>query len=192
MCVCLFVWWVGINPIDSRKIKSNGELEEIILLTHVASNNGTNIQIHQTKYVQILPLLPLTVTGASTRWTLLSSTNISRARRHNALTSLSCKYSHRRSRSICESNDDDGDELLELLILLLLLLVPLVAVETMADEENEEVIAAAVVVGAPMRSLLLNDEASPPDELAVDAIDGMSSQSPLLIMLLLESSSIIV
>ena len=157
----------------------------------MASNNGTNIQIHQTKYVQILPLLlPLTVTGASTRWTLLSSTNISRARRHSALTSLSCKYSHRRSRSICESNDDDGDELLELL--LLLLLVPLVAVETMADEENEEVIAAAVVVGAPMRSLLLKDEASPPDELAVDAIDGMSSQSPLLIMLLLESSSIIV
>jgi len=189
--VCLFVWWVGINPIDSRKKdRSNGELEEIILLTHVASNNGTNIQIHQTKYVQILPLLlPLTVTGASTRWTLLSSTNISRARRHSALTSLSCKYSHRRSRSICESNDDDGDELLELLLLLLLLLV---AVETMADEENEEVIAAAVVVGAPMRSLLLNDEASPPDELAVDAIDGMSSQSPLLIMLLLESSSIIV
>jgi hypothetical protein len=152
------------------------------------SNNGTNIQIHPTKYVQILlPLLPLTVTGASTRWTLLSSTNISRARRHNALTSLSCKYSHRRSRSICESNDDDGDELLELL--LSLLLVPLV-VDTMAEEENEEVIAAAAV-GAPMRSLLLN-EASPPDELAVDAIDGMSSQSPLLIMLLLESSSIIV
>ena len=42
MSVCLFVWWVGINPIDSRKIKSNGELEEIILLTHVCGQQQRN------------------------------------------------------------------------------------------------------------------------------------------------------
>jgi len=45
-----------------------------------------------------------TVTGASTRCTLLSSTNISLARRHKALTSPSRRYSHRLSRSICSSS----------------------------------------------------------------------------------------
>ena len=41
-----------------------------------------------------------TVTGASTRCTLLSSTSISRAFAHRALTSASLMYSHRRSCSI--------------------------------------------------------------------------------------------
>jgi hypothetical protein len=44
-----------------------------------------------------------TVTGASTRCTLLSSTSISRARKQSALTSPSRKYSHRFNRSICSS-----------------------------------------------------------------------------------------
>jgi len=44
-----------------------------------------------------------TVTGASTRCTFDSSTRISRALRHKALTSPSRKYSHLLSRSICSS-----------------------------------------------------------------------------------------
>jgi hypothetical protein len=48
----------------------------------------------------------LTVTGASTLWTLLSSTRISLARRHSALTSPSRRYSHRLSRSICSSREE--------------------------------------------------------------------------------------
>jgi len=47
----------------------------------------------------------LTVTGASTRCTFPSSTNISLARKHNALTSFSRRYSHRFSRSIWESSE---------------------------------------------------------------------------------------
>ena len=53
-----------------------------------------------------IPHFPLTVTGASTRWTLLSSTRISRARRHRAFTSPSRRYSHRLSRSICSSREE--------------------------------------------------------------------------------------
>ena len=45
--------------------------------------------------------------GASTLCTLPSSTKISRARKHSALTSFSRKYSHLLRRSICESNEDD-------------------------------------------------------------------------------------
>lgn len=47
--------------------------------------------------------MALTVTGASTLCTLLSSTNISLARRHRAFTSPSRRYSHRLRRSICSS-----------------------------------------------------------------------------------------
>jgi len=47
------------------------------------------------------------VIGASTLCTLPSSTKISRARKHSALTSFSRKYSHLLRRSICESNEDD-------------------------------------------------------------------------------------
>ena len=47
-----------------------------------------------------------TVTGASTRCTLLSSTRISRALKHKALTSPSLKYSHRLRRSICSSKQE--------------------------------------------------------------------------------------
>ena len=47
-----------------------------------------------------------TVTGASTRCTLLSSTRISMALRHNAFTSPSFKASHRRSCSIWRSKSD--------------------------------------------------------------------------------------
>jgi hypothetical protein len=46
---------------------------------------------------------PLTVTGASTLCTLLSSTRISRARRQRAFTSPSRRYSHLLRRSICSS-----------------------------------------------------------------------------------------
>ena len=49
------------------------------------------------------PYYQLTVTGASTLWTLLSSTRISLALRQRALTSPSLRYSHLRSRSICSS-----------------------------------------------------------------------------------------
>ena len=52
------------------------------------------------------PHCQLTVTGASTRWTLLSSTRISLARRHRAFTSPSRRYSHRLSRSICSSREE--------------------------------------------------------------------------------------
>ena len=52
------------------------------------------------------PHFQLTVTGASTRWTLLSSTRISLARRHRAFTSPSRRYSHRLSRSICSSREE--------------------------------------------------------------------------------------
>ncbi len=48
----------------------------------------------------------LTVTGASTLWTLLSSTRISLALKHRALTSPSRRYSHRLSRSICSSREE--------------------------------------------------------------------------------------
>ena len=47
-----------------------------------------------------------TVTGASTRCTFDSSTRISRALRHKALTSPSLKYSHRLRRSICSSKHE--------------------------------------------------------------------------------------
>ena len=47
-----------------------------------------------------------TVTGASTRCTLDSSTSSSRALAHSALTSLSFRYSHRFSASICRSRSD--------------------------------------------------------------------------------------
>ena len=47
-----------------------------------------------------------TVTGASTRCTLLSSTRISRALAHRALTSASLMYSHRRSCSIWRSRSE--------------------------------------------------------------------------------------
>ena len=53
-----------------------------------------------------IPHCSLTVTGASTRWTLLSSTRISLARRHRAFTSPSRRYSHRLSRSICSSREE--------------------------------------------------------------------------------------
>ena len=43
-----------------------------------------------------------TVTGASTRWTLLSSTRISRALAQRALTSASLMYSQFLSCSICD------------------------------------------------------------------------------------------
>lgn len=45
----------------------------------------------------------LTVTGESTRWTFDSSTRISRALEHKALTSDSLMISQRRSCSICRS-----------------------------------------------------------------------------------------
>jgi len=47
-----------------------------------------------------------TVTGASTRCTLDSSTRISRALKQRALTSPSLKYSHLLSRSICSSKHE--------------------------------------------------------------------------------------
>lgn len=48
-----------------------------------------------------------TVTGASTLWTLLSSTRISMALRQRAFTSDSLRGSHRFSCSICLSRSDD-------------------------------------------------------------------------------------
>ena len=48
----------------------------------------------------------ITVTGASTRWTLLSSTKISRALAHNNFTSLSLMHSHFRNKSIWRSKSD--------------------------------------------------------------------------------------
>lgn len=51
----------------------------------------------------------LTVTGESTRWTLDSSTRISRAFEHKALTSHSLMISQRRSCSICRSKSDVSD-----------------------------------------------------------------------------------
>ena len=49
----------------------------------------------------------LTVTGASTLWTLLSSTRISMALRHRAFTSDSFRGSHLFNCSICLSKSDD-------------------------------------------------------------------------------------
>ena len=53
--------------------------------------------------------MELTVTGASTRCTLLSSTRISRALAQSDFTSDSLRYSHRRSCSICRSRSVVGE-----------------------------------------------------------------------------------
>jgi hypothetical protein len=60
-----------------------------------------------------------TVTGASTRWTLDSSTSISRARRQSALTSPSRRYSQRLSRSICSSKQELPDAVVRELAVML-------------------------------------------------------------------------
>ena len=57
--------------------------------------------IHQW-FINII-IKNITVTGASTLWTLLSSINISRALSHIIFTSDSFKYSHFFNRSICSS-----------------------------------------------------------------------------------------
>ena len=69
----------------------------------VSMVDPTDYRRHPQKRAQPQGQKTLTVTGASTLCTLLSSTNISRARKHNALTSPSRKYSHRFNRSICSS-----------------------------------------------------------------------------------------
>ena len=69
------------------------------MIRHVITRNNRVHALHH-------PALSLTVTGASTRWTLLSSTRISLARRHRAFTSPSRRYSHRLSRSICSSREE--------------------------------------------------------------------------------------
>ena len=87
----------------------------------------------------------LTVTGASTRCTLPSSTNISRARRHNALTSFSRRYSHLLRRSICESSDDIDDVVLHIMLEVVVLLAVLVAVAAVLAAVGVDV----AVDGAP-------------------------------------------
>lgn len=74
-----------------------------------------------------------TVTGASTLCTFPSSTNISRARKHNAFTSFSRKYSHRFNRSICESNEEDDTPLLMLVLFVMLLAAAVVVLVGVAE-----------------------------------------------------------
>lgn len=71
-----------------------------------ARRQGEQLEYFRQNAVPCCFVLLLTVTGASTRCTLLSSTRISLARRHRALTSPSLKYSHRLRRSICSSKHE--------------------------------------------------------------------------------------
>lgn len=63
----------------------------------------TNTRWWWLMFAGILWSIKITVTGESTRWTLLSSTRISRAFAHRALTSASCIISHLFNCSICLS-----------------------------------------------------------------------------------------
>lgn len=93
------------------------------------------------------PCQKRTVTGASTRCTLLSSTKISLARRHSALTSPSLRYSQRLRRSICSSKQ---------------LLPPFVRVEAAmfvvnignADSAGKDGVDAGMTAAAPASVML--------------------------------------
>jgi hypothetical protein len=99
----------------------------------------------------------LTVTGASTLCTFPSSTSISLAIRHSALTSFSHRHSHRISLSIWESRDDkDEEEKLPLL----------------HDMFEENLGAAEVALEWP--SLVLNDGDDDDATLSVEANEGAS------------------
>lgn len=94
---------------QTSKQANNGMKKKEYEHHHQSINHSINQRQNQEPEVDSEagePLFLHTVTGASTRCTLLSSTRISRARKHRALTSPSRRYSHRFSRSICSSREE--------------------------------------------------------------------------------------